>query len=274
MAVALAGLVLASVGPAQALDDVSLTYGNYWRVAFSSVEIEKASAFLSSGAKLGVSNPTNDVALFIASSQGYSLSDGERAFRLGWPANRVETQSRMMVGLERSEGKVFVSLAAGVSQARMQAMRQPDPNLRLVQLARQYDVDLRLLPVLLISVAPSTIRGLLPPHMKDHAGAVVDLNVWWRPDNKTYLHWAVVGDSAAQSLWTRLRAGAKLGALPFSFGPEAATAVGRNWHKYKVGLHLGDLKLWRFELAAAGGWIYDETRRWGTYGSLALHTRF
>lgn len=267
-------LTLADVVPTRARDIAAPAELTYWRVVYSALEIEKETAFLTAGSKLGVTGTAGEMSLFIAGSQGNSLSDGERARRFGWPADRSESQTRLMAGFERSTGKVFVSLAVGVAQARMQRLRQPDPLLRLMALAGVQSLEARHVSALLAGLPPSILRSQMPPSMKTFTGGLVDLSLWYRPNDTDYVHWSLVGDSAAQSLWTRLRAGTRLAGLPFAIGPEAATAVGRNWHKYKLGLHLGDVSLWRFGLAAAAGWITDETRRSGAYASFSLHAKF
>jgi hypothetical protein len=276
MRVVAAAIVVSCIlgAPALALEDAGSSRSPYARVLFSSLEVERNTSFLSAGSKFTLSDATREVTLFVAKSQGFSLSDGERARRLSWGLDRVERQSRIFVGLERSMGAVFVSVAAGLSQAHVRAVRQPDPAVFARGLAAAFDIPPAAIPALIAAAPPWYWRSLQPPRMRTRIGGVGDVSLWWRPTSAAYLNLAIVGDSAQPSLWTRLRLGYRLDPLPFAFGPEFSASAGANWEKFKLGLHIGDLTLWRFGLSAAGGWMTDEMRKWGTYGSLALHARF
>lgn len=245
----------------------------YWRVVFSSVEVERETAFASTGVKLG-RTVSADTSLVLMSSHGFSLGDADRVRRTGWAMQHVEQQSRVFVGFERGIGTVHIAAAVGLSHARVLARHQIDRTTLAIALADATGIERRLIPEFLATVPPALWRGFLPPRMETRTGAVLDVSLWWRPQSDRYTHLAFVGDSAARSLFTRLRLGWKAEALPFAIGPEASVSGGTNWHKLRAGLHMGDLKVWRISIEAAGGVMTDETRKTGIYGTASAHVRF
>ena len=229
MAVAIAGLGLAT--PARALDWADLTL---WDTIFGSVEAETRSAFVATGGKRSFALPLDNTKGFILSASGLSLSDANRFMRGKMQYGEIDRQSRLIFGLERSEGIVFSSVGIGPSMAQVR------------------------------------LRGGARMVM----GVALNADIWVRPNDEVYLALSSAADTAAQNWWTRARLGYRPQGLPFSFGPELVASVASTSGKVKLGLHASEIALWKFNIDLSGGVMWHHDMRPDRYITFSTYVRY
>ncbi len=198
---------------------------------FASIDSDDGSVFAATGVKRSFGAQGAATRGFIAATSGLSLSDAQRYRRGRMPLDAVDRQARAVIGVEQSAGIGFVSLGFGLSHA----------------LAKW-------------STRPARWR----------TGVALEANIWLRPDARQHVALAMLGDTAAGSLWARLRYGYRPDGWLLAIGPEVGASVTRSSGKAKIGLHLSDLKLWRMEAVVSGGVMWDERHRPGLYAAGSL----
>lgn len=226
----LAGVLIAIPAAPWAQDSAS---GRLSAVLFSGLEVEPYSAFFSAGGKLSL--PMADQSrIFVLGASGASLSDLRRLREGKLSRGAVAAEARLLLGLERSFGPLFISAGLGPSAA-------------------QY-----------LSPQGRTTR---------RAGIAMAVDGWYRPDETQSLHAAAMADTSQRAFWMRLRYGIRPAALPAYFGPEISYGLSRGARKFKFGLHASEYRLGMAVLTLAAGAMWDRGRP-GGYLTLSGYTNF
>lgn len=203
---------------------------------FASVDSDRTSTFLTTGGKKGFALPEEGTRAFIMMTNGVSLSDVVRARRGMLLLTRIERQSRLFVGVERSLGTVYTSFGLGPSQVATPRAGQP---------------------------------------VRVRYGLAADASLWFRPDPSQYVALAAGADLANTSLWGRARFGWRPAGSPLALGPELMGSVERTNGKARLGLHIGEPSfLTRFDVAVSAGWQWDNHRRGSHYLTATLLARY
>lgn len=202
-----------------------------WDVAFSSIDVEARSTFLSTGSKKSVDLPTLGARGFVLGASGLSLSDVRRARLSKLPASDIDRQSRLVVGLERSTGPVFASVGVGPAMATVRRTGQ---------------------------------RG------RQTAGIALNADIWIRPDPTLYLALSLAADSASGTLWSRARLGYKPEGWALAIGPELAASADRTSGKVKAGIAISEFGVWKLGFQLSAGQMWDSHFRPGRYLSAGM----
>lgn len=207
----------------------------FWDTMFSSIEAETHSAFLATGGKRSLSLPVENTRAFLMFSTGVSLSDARRFQRGKMLYSEIDRQARLFVGIERSMGPVFASFGLGPSMAQMRKRNGGG---------------------------------------QQTYGIAMQADLWIRPMDNLYIALSSAADSASQNWWNRARLGYRFAGVPFAIGPEFVASVARDSGKVKLGLHLGEMSLWKLNIDLSGGVMWDHNNRPDRYVSFSAYMRY
>ncbi|MCA0424511.1 MAG: cellulose biosynthesis protein BcsS [Proteobacteria bacterium] len=228
--------MLASVCLAMPARALSLKDMLFFDTVFSAIEADARSSFLASGGRRSFSLPLQDGTRgFVLMASGISLSDARRASSGRLLMNEIDQQSRLIFGFERSTGPVFTAFGLGPSMA---------------QVRKRWGGG----------------------HVV--YGVAMNLDIWIRPREDTYITLHAAADVAARNWWSRARLGYRFAELPFALGPEVVASTSRDSGKVKLGLHLGEAKLWKLTIDIAGGVMWDHNLRPTGYVSGGAYMRY
>lgn len=208
----------------------------FFDTVFSAIDADARSSFLASGGKRSFDLPLKDGTRgFMLMASGVSLSDARRAASGRLLTSEIDQQSRLIFGFERSAGPVFTAFGLGPAMAQVRR-RQGGGHLAY--------------------------------------GVAMNLDLWIRPRDDTYIALHAAADLAAHNWWSRARLGYRFADLPFALGPEVVASVSRDSGKVKLGLHLGEARLWKLTFDIAGGVMWDHNLRPTGYVSGGAYMRY
>ncbi len=98
-------------------------------------------------------------------------------------------------------------------------------------------------------------------------------HLWYRPSDDTVYGWVLSAGTIDPDLWSRIRAGLKAFDLAV-VGPEVTIAADPGRAELRLGLFVGEVRLFGRTFEAGFGGMGDTAKRSGWYGTLAHMSRF
>ncbi len=220
-------------------------------VFFTSFDLTERGRFVGSGVKYAPAGRLEDPGWRILSSIGVKIRDYDRA--LGLRTSRVDA-ARFLLGHEWRSGprtiSAFLGLGSIVNSAEIQ--------LRTRRTTRQ---------------GPAGIFEL----WQDWGGAA--------PWGSRFTSVFALGDWANRSAYFRVRHGFALAGSTMRIGPEIAVSMGKNqawrgiriqddWLRLRLGVHLGEIPIWRARLTLSTGAEWRDDAQPGLYLQIGAYLRY